>query len=244
VELEEVVEQFANAMTLADARRPAAVSPRSGRVYQPGIGPHPEDRAVDLVMLELATTCPSWHSRLRVCYPDSKQTCDWLLGTRTEWAIEIKMSRPNGDNGKPDDTAIKDILSPYASDRSALTDCTKLAHSVIAPRKAILIYGFDDPRRPLSDMIAAFETLARTRVDLDNRYETRWDRWSTLFAAAAASLAALSTVNAAFSNAVGLPGVSAAIAAPARPHTTFSHYTRRPPAGHNRRSRARSFNRD
>src|SRR5688572_16256342 len=107
INLRDIVEQFAKAMAAADSRRPVAVSPRSGRVYQPGIGPHPEDRAVDLVMVELATM-GSWESKLRICYPGSKQSCDWLLGDPVEWAIEIKMSRPNGDNGKPDDTAIKD----------------------------------------------------------------------------------------------------------------------------------------
>ena len=40
----------------ADSRRPTAISPRSGRVYRAGIGPHPEDRAVDLVMVQLAST--------------------------------------------------------------------------------------------------------------------------------------------------------------------------------------------
>jgi hypothetical protein len=47
VELSEIVAQFAAAMTAADSRKPVAVSPRSGRTYQPGIGPHPEDRGVD-----------------------------------------------------------------------------------------------------------------------------------------------------------------------------------------------------
>lgn len=173
IELQDIVEQFAKAMTAADARRPTAVSPRSGRVYQAGIGPHPEDRAVDLVMTELATMRPSWRSRLRVCYPGSKQTCDWLLGEPLDWAIEVKMSRPNGDNGKPDDTAIKDILSPYSADRSALTDCVKLANSDLPCRRAILIYGFDDPRRPLVEMTEAFETLARSRVTLGPRQHAR-----------------------------------------------------------------------
>jgi hypothetical protein len=168
-ELREIVEQFAKAMTAADARRPVAVSPRTGRVYQPGIGPHPEDRAVDLVMAELASAGSTWQSQLRACYPGSRQTCDWLLGDPLEWAIEIKMSRPNGDNGKPDDTAIKDILSPYSADRSALTDCVKLADADLRCKRAILIYGFDDPRRPLMEMIEAFETLARSRVTLGPR---------------------------------------------------------------------------
>jgi hypothetical protein len=166
MELREIFDRFATAMQLADSRRPVAVSPRSGRVYQPGIGPHPEDRAVDLVKKELESLAPEWDIRLRECYPGSKQTCDWLVG---DWAIEIKMFRPNGDNGKPDDTAIKDVLSPFSSDRSALSDTTKLATSHIAPRRAIMIYGFDDPRRSLETVIDAFERLARARVWLGPR---------------------------------------------------------------------------
>ena len=169
MDLQEIVEQFAAAMTTADSRHPTAVSPRSGRVYRPGIGPHPEDRAVDLVMAELSAMRPQWNGQLRVCYPGSKQTCDWFLGSPPEWAIEIKMARPNGDNGKPDDTAIKDILSPYASDRSAIADTIKLAESTLACRLAILIYGFDDVRRLLESIISAFETLARARVRLGAR---------------------------------------------------------------------------
>jgi hypothetical protein len=109
--------------------------------------------------------------RFRQCYPCSKQTCDLLWGDPPQWAIEIKMFRPNGDNGKPDDTAIKDILSPFACDRSAVADCRKLAASDIAPHRAMPIYGFDDPRKPLRDMIAPFETLAAKRVALGNRHE-------------------------------------------------------------------------
>jgi len=89
-------------------------------------------RAVDLTVAELSTLRPDWRIRLRECYPESKQTCDILIGDPVDWAIEIKMFRPNGDNGKPDDTAIKDILSPFSSDRSALTDCIKLAGAAIA----------------------------------------------------------------------------------------------------------------
>lgn len=99
-------------------------------------------------MRELASDQSQWRSQVRVCFPGSRTTCDWMLGDPLEWAIEIKMARPNGDNGKPDDTAIKDILSPFRADRSALTDCLKLAESPIEVRRAILIYGFDDTRRP------------------------------------------------------------------------------------------------
>jgi len=173
MELQEIVDQFAAAMTLADNRAPVAISPRSGRIYRPGIGRHPEDRAVDLVVDELRVSCPDWKVSLRVCYPNSKQTCDFLIGEPTDWAIEIKMFRPNGDNGKPDDTAIKDILSPFSADRSALTDCKKLASSTIAPRRAILFYGFEDSRHPLRVIVDAFELLARARVQLGQRCEAK-----------------------------------------------------------------------
>jgi hypothetical protein len=171
VELHEIVTGFADAMTSADSRGPIAVSPRSGRRYQAGIGPHPEDRAVDLVVAELAQSRAEWAVRLRVCYPGSQQTCDLLIGEPLEWALEVKMWRRNGDNGKPDDTAFKDILAPYSSDRSAVSDCLKLASSTLKSRLGILIYGFDDKRRPLKTMIEAFEVLASHYVQLGPRQE-------------------------------------------------------------------------
>jgi hypothetical protein len=83
------------------------------------------------------------------------------------------MARFRGDNGKPDDMATKDLFSPFDSDRSAVTDCAKLAGSTIAPNRAILIYGFDDPAHPLDVMVAAFEALASTRARLGTRCAAR-----------------------------------------------------------------------
>ena len=40
-----------------------------------------------------------------------------------------------------------------------------------APHRPLLIYAFDHQRRPLRNLIAAFETLARTRVSLGERHE-------------------------------------------------------------------------
>lgn len=155
-------------MTRVDQCGPQAISPRSGRIFQPGIGPHPEDRAVDLVLADLKASAPALYTdaQVRVPYPASRQKCDLLLG---EWAIEIKMARPNGDNGKPDDTSIKDILSPYESDRSAVSDAVKLAGTTLAARKAVVIYGFECPRRPLIAIIEAFEVLASRRTVLGPR---------------------------------------------------------------------------
>jgi hypothetical protein len=78
------------------------------------------------------------------------------------------MARFYGDNGKPDDTAFKDILSPFEVDRSAVTDCAKLARAT-GPRKGMIISGFDAPHRPLLVAIGAFEALAARLVTLGPR---------------------------------------------------------------------------
>jgi hypothetical protein len=114
-------------------------------------------------------------SPLGVCgqfapYPGlPRQKCDLWIGQPYDWVVEIKMARLRGDNGKPDDTAIKDILSPYEPDRSALADCSKLATADFACRKAIVIYGFDYPDRLLDPLIDAFELLAARRVQMGPR---------------------------------------------------------------------------
>ena len=48
------------------------------------------------------------------------------------------------------------ILSPYAGDRSALTDCVKLLESGLTGRKAVVIYGFDYPNLPMDPAVEAF----------------------------------------------------------------------------------------
>ena len=172
VELDKFVRDFAEAMARADSHRPQAKSSRSGRVYQPGIGPFGEDKAVDQTIGEMRRLFPGAYDglRCRALYPGSRQRCDIVEGEPLSWAIEIKMARFAGDNGKPDDMATKDLISPFDCDRSAVSDCAKLAASRIAPNCALVIYGFDDPLRPLDVMVEAFEALARTRVTLGNRY--------------------------------------------------------------------------
>jgi hypothetical protein len=107
--------------------------------------------------------------RLGVPYGDgTRQTCDLCLGAPVaeEWAIEVKMLRLMGDNGKLNDNMTMHILSPYPAHRSALTDCTKLITSQLGSRKAVLIYGYDYPDWPMDPVINAFEALASRQVKL------------------------------------------------------------------------------
>jgi len=74
--------------------------------------------------------------------------------------MEVKLLRVMGDNGKPNDSILTHILSPYPQNRSALTDCKKLLDSGFACPKAIVIYGYDYDDWPMELAISAFETLA------------------------------------------------------------------------------------
>lgn len=168
MELSQFVPDFAAALKTVDGSCGPAVSIRSGRVYRAGIGPYSEVKAVDLIVSELMRISSERYGTLRtgVPYPLSRQTSDLTLGHPLEWMFEIKMARFQGDNGKPDDTAIKDILSPFEGDRSAVTDCVKLSEKGGAVRKAMIIYGFEAPGRPLSTIARAFEILVGSHVVL------------------------------------------------------------------------------
>jgi hypothetical protein len=180
-ELDQLIQDIGKAVKEVDSRRPQAANARTGASYQPGIGPHPETLAVALILAELATVAPDkYQGRLHtgVSYPGgTRQKCDVCIGEGPEWAwaLEIKMLRLMGDNGKPNDNMLMHILSPYPADRSALTDCSKLAASGLPGRKAVVIYGFDYPSLPMDLAIEAFETLARTKVSLGPRAVAGYD---------------------------------------------------------------------
>ena len=171
MELGQIVHDFAAGMEAADKRRPqASSSSTAGRFYKPGIGPFGETKVVALTLAELRTVRGGVYADAgKRRYPASKNECDLALGERPDWAIEVKVARLRRDNGDYEDTTTKKILSPYPDDRSAVTDCRKLASSGFGERRAILIYGFQDPARPIMWLIEAFELIAARTVALGPR---------------------------------------------------------------------------
>jgi hypothetical protein len=171
MELGQIVRDFAAGMEAADKKHPqASSSSTTGRFYQPGIGPFQETEAVALTLAELRTVRGGVYAHAgKRRYPASRNVCDLALGELPDWAIEVKMARLRRDNGGSEDTTTKKILSPYPDDRSAVTDCRKLASSGFGGRQAILIYGFEDPARPITWLIEAFELIAAGTVTLGPR---------------------------------------------------------------------------
>lgn len=166
VGLQDLVDDFASALERSDGARPV------WKIYRPGIGPHPETEVVRMIAGQLATDQPDRYAPygLGVAYPAApRQKCDWVIGSPAETAVEVKMLRLMGDNGKPNDNMLMHILSPYPAHRSALTDCTKLARSGFECARVVLIYGFDYPDCAMDPAIEAFECLAARSVDLSKR---------------------------------------------------------------------------
>ncbi len=166
--LAQFVSDFAVAMKAVDSRRPVAPP------FQPGIGPHPEDSVVSMCMDELSSAAYARYGAYSrgVSYPGSRAKCDLCFGAEGmwSWAVEMKLLRFLGDNGKPNGNMLMHILSPYARDRSALTDCSKLVAAAIAPNKAVVIFGYHHEDWPLEPAIEAFELLAGTKVALGQRH--------------------------------------------------------------------------
>ena len=167
MELQQFADIFAVGLKDADFLNPIPPASRTGTIYQPGIGAHSEDGMVELALLAAAPCLSEVKVTTRVSYPASKRVkCDVYLSGSPDWAIEVKLLRRLGDNGKPNDNILMHILSPYAQDRSAVTDCAKLAHSGFASRQAIMIIGFEYPDWPLAPAIKAFERVASDIVNL------------------------------------------------------------------------------
>lgn len=181
-DIQSFVTDFANGLQLADAQKPVAVGIRSRKAYQPGIGPHTETKTVELVVAQLANLRNSSYAgqlALQVPYPnDSRSRCDICIGRSPafDWALEVKMLRIMGDNGKPNDNMLMHILSPYPSHRSAVTDCQKLLSSGFDSRKAIIIYAYDHPKWPMLYAIEAFEALASRSAQLGLRAEASFKK--------------------------------------------------------------------
>jgi hypothetical protein len=165
---------FAAAIKLADGR-----SPR-WRAYQPGIGPHTEVQTVALTLAELRRDHPGLYGSVQTGapYPGSpRQKCDLLITPSggQSWAVEVKMLRLMGDNGKPNDNMLMHIVSPYPNHHSALTDCQKLAASGFSGSLGVLIYGYDYDALPMELAVEAFEQLAANRVRLGPRQAASFD---------------------------------------------------------------------
>jgi hypothetical protein len=162
MELAALVEDIATALAAVDAER--AVH----KQFQAGIGPFGEADAVRAALAWLKRTDPERYGAAA-----TKRLPDLLIPG--QWAVELKVVRPFGDNGLPAEHWSENVLHPYPGNTSSLGDCLKLLSSGLPERKAVVVFGYEHtpPQVPLAGALAGFELLARglLRLHLSPRAE-------------------------------------------------------------------------
>ena len=158
----EVVLIIADILKQYDSERPVHKS------FQSGIGPFGEPQIVRIIAARL--------NKLGIL-AQTKRMPDLIL--QDEWAIELKIVRPFGDNGKEAENWSVNMLHPYHGNVSLIGDAIKLEQITNPPNKGLFVIGYEhNPSRICLDpLINSFEVIARDvmHIHLGERIEQRRD---------------------------------------------------------------------
>ena len=149
MELQQVVLDIADALVAIDKSAPPF------RTFKKGVGPYGEPQLVRLVAQRLNDSARySGHVA-------TKRTPDLLISGL--WALEFKVARPFGDNGKEAENWSVNLLHPYPGNVSVIGDCFKLLVLNGNERKAVVVVGYEHtpPQISLTPLLTAFEVIAR-----------------------------------------------------------------------------------
>lgn len=154
MELQKVVADIADAIVAIDETRVAF------KAFQPGAGPYGEPQLIRGVVERL---------RARSEYRGiaTRRTPDVLIPQA--WALEIKLARPFGDNGKEAENWSVNLLHPYRGNVSVLGDCLKLESWAGPERRAAIVVGYEHTpaQIELQTLFASFEAIAKTVIGID-----------------------------------------------------------------------------
>lgn len=132
--------------------------------FKPGIGPFGEPQIVSIIANRLV---------LEGIPARTRRTPD--LEVLQDWAIEFKIVRPFGDNGKEAENWTVNLLHPYPGNVSLIGDALKLEQLPNYNHKGLFIIGYEhDPVKiSLDPIIASFELIAREvmKINLSDRIE-------------------------------------------------------------------------
>jgi len=147
--LDELVSDIGEAIVSIDSRG------ESFRNFQPGVGPYGEPQLVRLIAAHLKQE-PRYGARVR-----TMRTPDLLIPDK--WALEFKIARPFGDNGKEAENWAINLLHPYAGSVSSLGDCQKLARYQGSEKRGIVVVGYEHVPAiiDLTLLVQSFEAIAK-----------------------------------------------------------------------------------
>ncbi len=162
--MQTIVTRFAEALKAIDSSR------EPHKNFQPGVGPYGEPQVIRKSLEYLKEKYPEEFGSGK-----TKREPDVLIPKR--WALEFKIVRPFGDNGKPAEHWSENLLHPYEGNISALGDCLKLQRSRLEERKGIVVFVYEHtpPVIDLRVLIQSFELIAKEvlRVKLGPRSEAQ-----------------------------------------------------------------------
>jgi hypothetical protein len=129
MDLFDLIGKVANAIIFIDQSRAPF------RSFQPGVGPYGEPQLLKLIASHL-NNIPQLNGRV-----GTMRTPDLLV--IGDWAMEFKIARPFGDNGKEAENWSVNLLHPYQGNVSSIGDCFKLKTLSRPERKAIVVIGYE-----------------------------------------------------------------------------------------------------
>ena len=157
---DELVNTIADILKLFDSEKPIH------KEFKPGIGPFGEPQIVKIIA-----------QRLSAMDIDSRTKRIPDLVVQNEWAIEFKIVRPFGDNGKEAENWSVNMLHPYPGNVSLISDAIKLIQLDNYPNKGLFVIGYEhNPARiSLDPLINSFESITRQvlHIKLGERIEYR-----------------------------------------------------------------------
>jgi len=158
----EIVKIIADLLKEFDSERPVH------KAFAPGIGPFGELQIVGEIARRLSN---------REILARTRRTPD--LEVQQEWAIEFKIVRLFGDNGKEAESWSVNLLHPYAGNVSLIGDAIKLLGINNYPHKGLFIIGYEhNPAKiSLDPLIDSFELIAQQvmKISLSERVEEKRD---------------------------------------------------------------------
>ncbi|MGE5323364.1 MAG: hypothetical protein ACM3SW_10905 [Actinomycetota bacterium] len=149
MELEQIVGDIAEGLVSIDS------SGIAFNGFQAGVGPYGEPQLVRAIAEYMNGLSP--YSRRA----KTKRTPDLLIPG--DWALEFKLARPFGDNGKIAENWSVNLLHPYPGNQSLIGDCLKLRRLGGPERKAVITVGYEltPPQISLVPLLRSFELVAQ-----------------------------------------------------------------------------------
>jgi hypothetical protein len=162
MEYAEIVSAIADILKQYDSEEPVH------KAFQAGIGPFGEPQIVRVIAQRLsAQGIPA----------QTKRTPD--LALQHEWAMEFKIVRPFGDNGRKAENWSVNLLHPYAGNVSLIGDAIKLSGLGGYRHRGLFAIGFEhSPAKvSLDPLINSFELIATQvmHIALGKRIEEKRD---------------------------------------------------------------------